>query len=445
MTVLFINADSRLFPLADRSVHMIVTSQPYWGLRDYDVDGQIGLEKTIEEYIAVMLEVGREMWRVLRDDGTLWMNIGDSYAGSWGNYHPTGKGGQREKSTERYDRRAYADKGFLPPTANVPGLKPKDLCGIPWEIALAFRRAGWYLRRDIIWHKPNPMPESATDRPTTSHEYIFLFSKSQRYYYDGEAVKEKANPEGSHKRGNGKGKLKISPYGKQSLKTLETPASGRNRRSVWKIATTPYKEAHFATFPPALPEICIKAGTSERGCCPVCGAGWVRVIESKPATSKDCPKTQAAHEARGGTGKPVGTVGKSGSGRKEGYSITTGWAPSCKCWQTLPVPDLPRTRNDRKRRHQDLSNDWRFRAYCYAGETIPAIVLDPFIGSGTTALVARKLRRDAVGLDLSAEYLTMARRRLSLDKRDAWENGTGRGGDRAIGKVRDLPLFKELL
>ncbi len=237
--------------LPDQSVHTCVTSPPYFGLRDYDMEGQIGLEDTPEAYVARLVEVFREVRRVLRDDGTLWVNLGDSYAndrkwgGSSGGKHVTAlhgntSVGRGKKST---------------------GLKEKDLIGIPWRVAFALQADGWYLRQDIIWRKPNPMPESVRDRCTKSHEYIFLLSKSPRYYFDVEAIKEPAvgNPSGN--------KLRKSRPTQQALQRGDQcgsiPWEGnefRNKRSVWDVSTKPFKGAHFATFPPDLVEPCVLAG-----------------------------------------------------------------------------------------------------------------------------------------------------------------------------------------
>jgi DNA modification methylase len=258
---MLINADARKIPLADKVVQCCVTSPPYYGLRDYGVDNQIGLEETPEQYIAKLVAVFREVKRVLRNDGVVFLNLGDTYIN-------------------------------------------KQLLGIPWRVALALQADGWWLRNDIIWHKPNPMPESVTDRCTKAHEYIFLLSKSARYYYDNEAV----------------------------FDTIDDTPSGRNRRTIWTITTKPYPGAHYAVFPPELPEICIKAGSAE-------------------------------------------------------------------------------------------------------GD----VVLDTFVGSGTTCMVARELGRQGVGIDLSLDYLrNNARKRLELDKMKAWQNGGGRGGD---GDLSELPMF----
>ena len=265
-----------------------VTSPPYFGLRDYGVAGQLGLEQTPDEYVAAMVEVFRCVRDVLADDGTLWLNIGDSYA------RPLAKGGSGPggKNRDWYGEN-YGQAGG----AGVPtGLKPKDLIGIPWMLAFALRTDGWYLRQDIIWAKPNPMPESVTDRCTKAHEYVFLLSKSERYFYDHEAVKEAAKGVQSNgvgwnrasdqfpgdKRGMERGRTKRDSFKRDGSKREQVipgqsvgthrpdreegswDTSQRNRRSVWTIATRPYKGAHFATFPPALVEPCILAG-SRRG------------------------------------------------------------------------------------------------------------------------------------------------------------------------------------
>ncbi len=234
--------------LPDQSVHTCVTSPPYFGLRDYGMAGQIGLEDTPEAFVARLVEVFREVRRVLRDDGTLWLNLGDSYA----------NGGRSSRAS---DSKALGAREMS--TRPADGAKPKDLLGIPWRVAFALQADGWYLRQDIIWHKPNPMPESVTDRCTKAHEYVFLLSKSARYFFDAEAIKEPAIKEA------GVSTL-VSAEGKSG--TLRNDAGRihisdglRNRRSVWTVTTKPFKGAHFATFPPDLIEPCILAG------CPVGG------------------------------------------------------------------------------------------------------------------------------------------------------------------------------
>ena len=225
-----------------------VTSPPYWGLRDYGADGQLGLEETPEAYVAALVEVFREVRRTLRDDGTLWLNLGDSYVGS--NKGP--EGGISVGKTHRE----------VPGRIVASGLKPKDLVGIPWRVAFALQADGWYLRSDIIWSKPNPMPESVTDRPTKAHEYIFLLSKRATYYYDADAIREMGNPEGSHSRG---AVTRIEGRKDNGRGIMPTPTAGRNKRSVWTVTAQPYGEAHFATFPPALIQPCILAGCPDSG------------------------------------------------------------------------------------------------------------------------------------------------------------------------------------
>jgi len=282
------------------SVDCCVTSPPYFGLRDYGHDGQIGLEQTPDEYVQQMVAVFREVRRVLRDDGTLWLNLGDSYSGSG----PSGASYQSATTKRRQDGGSvdgafrisktladrgltYAEKKPIPP----PGLKHKDLIGIPWRVAFALQADGWYLRQDIIWHKPNPMPESVEDRCTKAHEYIFLLAKSQRYYYDAEAVKE-PNSENSQKWGRmvptktaqAKGK-----HGKTSAFTSNMSheecvekyyMNGRNKRSVWTVTTKPYRGAHFATFPPDLILPCVLAGCKPGGTVldPFNGAGTTGLV-----------------------------------------------------------------------------------------------------------------------------------------------------------------------
>jgi DNA modification methylase len=251
--------------LPDNSVHCVVTSPPYWGLRDYGVEGQLGLESTPEAYVARMVEVFREVRRVLRDDGTLWLNLGDSY-----NNFRVSMNGQTVHNGEQRDkppgRRAVDRK-----------LKEKDLVGIPWRVAFALQADGWWLRQDIIWHKPNPMPESVTDRCTKAHEYVFLLTKNARYYYDKQAIIEPAQYGEQHankttswgtncKHPN---KANVAKYAYKSdnhtTSKMADGSHGRNRRSVWTITTKPYSGAHFATMPPDLVEPCILAGCPEGG------------------------------------------------------------------------------------------------------------------------------------------------------------------------------------
>lgn len=277
--------------LPDRSVECCVTSPPYWGLRDYGVEGQLGLESAPEEYVTRLVEIFREVRRVLRDDGTLWLNLGDSYTSggrdTFGTFTPESK--QATHLAIKSAKRA----------PQPVGLKPKDLVGIPWRVAFALQADGWYLRSDIIWHKPNPMPESVTDRPTKAHEYIFLLSKSERYYYDAEAIQEVASPDTHARYARGRSdnhKWSDGGPGNQTIATNKPgsrfapgvnpkcvePGNGikqntsfsvavkdmldfRNKRSVWTVTTQPYPEAHFATFPEDLIRPCILAGCPQGG------------------------------------------------------------------------------------------------------------------------------------------------------------------------------------
>jgi DNA modification methylase len=369
-----LNANALHIPLAPECVQCVVTSPPYYGLRDYGVAGQIGLEQTPAEYVENMVNVFREVRRVLRPDGTLWLNLGDSYAsdtkGSGGS-NPDKSPLQSAKGKENFQ--SFDSRKF------THDVKTKDLLGIPWRVAFALQADGWYLRSDIIWHKPNPMPESVTDRPTKSHEYMFLLTKSARYYYDAEAVKEKAETAGggcaSSFRGNG--------ANRQDRDFTEIGTSGqRNRRTVWTIATSPYSGAHFATFPPALVEPCILAGTSERGQCPACGAPWVRVVERETPPDNVFTGTYADDIPDGMVKMGFNANGgKRGSGQKyqnwlnEHPATTTGWRPSCTCTPAEPVPQL---------------------------------VFDPFSGTATVGKVAISHRRSYVGTELNPAYIGLA-------------------------------------
>lgn len=265
------------------SIQCCVTSPPYFGLRDYGVDGQLGLEPTPEEYIAGMVEVFREVKRVLRDDGTLWLNLGDSYAAQRGGTHmpaQTVAGGKNGHGDDAAFRGMGGEtRGSAHRNASAIGLKHKDLIGIPWRVAFALQADGWYLRQDIIWHKPNPMPESVRDRCTKSHEYIFLLSKSPRYYYDAKAIAEPTIfPKRVREKGNGESAVDTKTRGFGSH--CGSDGVTRNKRSVWTVATQPFKEAHFATFPPALIEPCILAGCPPGGTVldPFFGAGTTGVV-----------------------------------------------------------------------------------------------------------------------------------------------------------------------
>lgn len=455
-----LNADARAIPLADRSVHCVVTSPPYWGLRDYGtatwdggepgcdhrqqlggegqasakqntsagtqtiqyrelcakcgatrIDRQLGLERTPDDYVAAMVAVFREVWRVLRDDGTCWLNLGDCYATGAGSVgqHPGGgaqgarwKGAEHPKSdpktTYRRDRAPVQPVEFShgrvgdaigpmtqPNRMPIAGLKPKDLVGIPWRVAFALQADGWYLRSDVIWSKPNPMPESITDRPTKAHEYLFLLAKRERYYYDAEAIKEPSVDPPGVSRGGALARIGNDPYVAANAHRGPVPVSNgsRNRRTVWEIATQPYPEAHFATFPEALVEPCVQAGTSEVGVCAVCGAPWRRMVERPVNIHPGSSHDHGADLERGGSqvrfdGKAAGTI------MRERFQAgrdprTTGWQPTCSCGTSATQ----------------------------------ALVLDPFAGSGTVGLVCQRLGRRFVGLELKPEYCTMAAKRTA--------------------------------
>lgn len=353
--------------LPSESVHCVVTSPPYWGLRDYGVDGQLGLEETPEEHVEVMVDVFREVKRVLRSDGTLWLNYGDSYAGQGGGGQ--GKGGVIAGRTCVRARENI-------PTKAGPLLKPKDLVGMPWQLALALRDDGWWLRSDCIWHKPNPLCESVTDRPTKSHEYLFLLTKKERYFYDVDAVREKsAKVWNSRKAFVSGGKNDASGVRIRDPNSFHPDVDQRTRnlRTVWTIPTQAMPDAHFATFPEKLIVPCIKAGTSERGCCPDCGAPRKRSVRVQ---GRSVGQSWHDHENDGMNGQSKARIDRD-------YSRETiGWEKTCECHPADPVP---------------------------------CTILDPFFGSGTTGIVAMKLGRDAIGIELNQEYVEIARRRIGTD------------------------------
>ena len=246
--------------LPDGMAQTCVTSPPYYGLRDYGHAGQIGLEETPDAYVARLVEVFRGVRRVLRDDGTLWLNLGDSYAAQ-GGAHGGRDDNQRGVGAKRLHIEGAGDQEARRP---VQGYKPKDLLGIPWMVAFALRADGWWLRQDIIWHKPNPMPESVTDRCTKAHEYVFLLTKSARYFYDAAAIAEPAEYPGDDRHNRRDTRKIVDPFCADAgsrARTGNPTGETRNARSVWPIATQPYSGAHFATMPPALAERCIKAGS----------------------------------------------------------------------------------------------------------------------------------------------------------------------------------------
>lgn len=286
---------ARMREIPDQTAQTCVTSPPYFGLRDYGVDGQIGLEATPDEFVAKMVEVFREVRRVLRDDGTLWLNLGDSYSRSpaKGGSGPGGKNEGRwgygaAQSAKVGSSDGEVGRGDRPGTRSG-GLGEKQLLGIPWRVAFALQADGWYLRQDIIWHKPNPMPESVRDRCTKAHEYLFLLAKSDRYYFDSDAMREPCSEDmqrraaKGHTRGGG-GKIDASRQDAETLRGEHAKeidvSKGRNRRDVWTVPTKPFAGAHFATFPPALIEPCIMAGAPAGGIVldPFNGAGTTGLV-----------------------------------------------------------------------------------------------------------------------------------------------------------------------
>ena len=272
-TILFGDCRETLKNVTNLSVQTCITSPPYYGLRDYGgEESQIGQENTPEEYIQNLVSVFRSVRDTLKDDGTLWLNIGDSYY----NYRP-GKGQGLVKQTVSKTKQDLPDKCARRGN-KLDGLKEKDLIGIPWMLAFALRQDGWYLRQDIIWHKPNPMPESVKDRCTKSHEYIFLLSKNKKYYYDNEAIKEPAKDWGTRDRSNGK--YHNSGSGLSPHSGLTKSYKRKNKRSVWSITNKPYKGSHFAVFPPDLVEICIKAGSKKNDIIldPFMGSGTTAMV-----------------------------------------------------------------------------------------------------------------------------------------------------------------------
>jgi len=336
--------------------------------------GSLGLEPTPELYIQHIVQIFREIRRVLRKDGTCWLNLGDSYAS-----YPTSTG-----NSFRRDKAKVIPRG-----RDLKNLKKKDLVGIPWRIALALQADGWWLREDIIWNKPNPMPESVKDRCTQAHEYLFLLTKSEHYFYDAEAIKE---PQVEYERARrlaeaekglntryniaSDGETGLQPYSadgciKNAKARQDLAAIGtRNKRSVWTIPTQPYPGAHFATFPEKLVEPCILAGTSEKGCCASCGAPYKRVVKRAFVPQEDVSIKKGM---RGGPGQKEMYEDNNWKGYPRGstYTGTVKWEETCKCQANVT----------------------------------PCVVLDPFLGSGTTGKVALEHFRRFVGIDLKQEYL----------------------------------------
>ena len=333
----------------------------------------IGLEATLAEHLDSLVSVFRELRRVLRDDGIVWLNYGDAYARNGGE---AGGGNREFMHMEGIQKRMCK----IPEGLN---LVAKQLMGLPWRVAFALQDDGWWLRSAIVWHKPNPMPESVRDRPTNAYEMIFLLSKSPRYFYDAEAIRESNTawtverakyPKAGHTRryetDHGIGQHSEQSNGPDAI------LNGANARNVWTIPTQGRPDAHFATFPDELPRRCILAGTSERGVCAECGAPWERVVEASGGTIGESwhDHNEDAVQGQRTGGMNLETDRGTGAYRRE----TTGWRPTCD----------------------------------HDGDPVPATVLDPFVGSGTTLAVAQALGRRGVGLDLNPEYLDIAKRRI---------------------------------
>lgn len=442
--------------LPEASVQVVVTSPPYYGLRDYGVPpipwggdpecahewdgperlptklgvegntdpknphahmtrsragryckrcgawcGCLGLEPTVDLYVEHLVEIFRDVRRVLRDDGIAWLNLGDSYASGAGScYNPGGGAGSMGKKKKAAGAHPL-HRGNIS-ELRKSGLKPKDLVGIPWMTAFAMRADGWWLRRDVIWSKPSPMPESAMDRPTSSHEYIFMLTKSARYFYDKEAILENPKPWNKGKMAAPKfGPLRVHQGARDQNKKTYPIVKGANRRSVWTIKTKKAKEAHFATYPMEIPDLCIKASTSEHGACAICGAPWHRILiqVNEKAENVDREQFKRAQETEGRL-----SLRRPPTGDNVGVYETIRWEPTCVCLghvektitddepATVYIPIVPLEEHFMR----------------------PCVVLDPFAGSGTTVLSARRLRRSAIGVDINPKYKAYADEKAML-------------------------------
>lgn len=426
MTVRIIEGDALavLRSLPSESVQCVVTSPPYFQLRDYGVDGQIGLEPTPAEFIAALLAVFDEVKRVLRPDGTCWVNLGDSYAGSGkgpsaslnkNNDHSHAAGeamkfnGRNAGFNERWGNSPGAKRQEVSRPADqrgsVAGIPAKNLLLMPERFAIAMQDAGWYVRSRIAWCKTSAMPESVRDRPTSAWEHIWMFSRSRTYFYDAEAVKQPNTAlTGSRHSGPSEApnrdRYSFGIPGQAphcgSLNVNGGGAHGANLRNYWLLGPEPSKLEHFAAYPPEIPRRCILAGTSQAGACPSCGAGWVRAGRDAAGQGNHAPgggpKAIASQIAR-----ENGGIGRLDGGRRSAESSTF-------------------NNNPNKRPARPASDHWTPSCTCPPSEPVPQVVLDPFLGSGTTALVADRLGRDAIGVELSPTYAAMARRRIESDE-----------------------------
>jgi DNA modification methylase len=436
-----IHGDARRLPLADNSVQCVVTSPPYWGLRKYageqeldwgDWRGAYGLEPTIEMYVTHSCVILRELWRVLRPDGVIFWNIGDSYAsGSRGEYKKS-----RVVSGKSMSYGQNQDMmGSAPNRLPQHGLKDKDLCLIPERIALAAQGMGFWVRSRILWCKPNPMPESVTDRPTDAAEHIWMFTKSAKYFWDADAVREPQvtppNDTAAHRFGASGGKAEIA-YGNLVSGKKWEPSGGRNLRNVWTFATQPYPDAHFATFPEELPRRCIQAATSEKGACAQCGAPWVRVTDrdvhfeggSGAAMTRD-PESWKGSKFDGARDLEIhpNTQRRGGLTSWRGDRTVpdktrphAGWHQSGSGRHAPKDMRLPVAKGAGGEQIESGEYDirmgpvidsrtigWRPGCLCRGqhGRRVPCLVLDPFGGSGTTGKVAIELGRRAVLVDIA--------------------------------------------
>jgi DNA modification methylase len=448
--------------LPDQSINTCITSPPYWGLRDYGEDEQLGMEDTPEEYVANLVQVFGEVKRVLRDDGTVWLNLGDSYS----------SGGRT--TTTNQSLRGDKDYGVTRPKPSK-GIKPKDLVGIPWRVAFALQQDGWYLRQDIIWHKPNPMPESVTDRCTKAHEYIFLLSKNAKYYYDHEAIREDC--EGIDERQwadeyEAVGSVLQGESNAEIKRTKRYNKDGsfkRNKRSVWTVTTKPYKEAHFATFPMDLIEPCVLAGCPKKVCV-ACGTPYIKKPNfkyDKDTTKKnntygkygnqetESANRQGLHADRGNKlieirdnlPKQSTLVGFLKSRTKAKILAESTNIPLTKIehWFRSDEAGFAYPSIDDWKEVREFLDDWsnefieiddaltnyelktdsviskKIIGYklekqcdCETNETKPGTVLDPFGGSGTTGQIADGHNRNAILCELNPEYIEISKKRLGV-------------------------------
>ena len=443
-----------------------MTSPPYWGFRNYGVDGAYGLEPTLDEYICQMVEIFREVRRVLRKDGSLFLNMGDAYAHGATNPHKT----MRQDMDHGSSAWSLREQGTASTVAN--GLKPKDLIGLPWRVAFALQADGWWLRSDIVWRKLNPMPESVRDRPTRAHEYVFLLTKSARYFYDADAIREPFSHWTLERGAKNHGpQFYHRANGDENREGYDPEAhAGANKRTVWSIATQPYSGAHFATYPEKLVEPCILAGTSERGVCGECLAPWERVVEpdlsdvptqivqrrAPVEAEKVAAYLKERREACGLSKRAVddalgtNTLYSWFEGRQAGFEV-----PTSAQWDKLKIilglddrfdDQIHGTVNVEVTQHASSERAQGVRTYAKAwnatrntigwrptcdhdAEPVPSVVLDPFCGSGTTGVVALRHGRSFIGIELNPEYIELARKRIIDDApllnsvADAWARG----------------------